>query len=165
MNPKPLPSQAQLKSLFDYNPDTGILTRIKGRLSALGPSGAKGKNGYLYVVIGGNNKFLVHRVIWKWMTGIDPSFIDHRDTDTENNRWGNLRECTITENAFNMSGRRDNKSGYKNISRPPRNESGWITQIVKNGIFHTRRTKTLAGAIAWRRLKSLQLCGEFSRLS
>lgn len=160
---KSLPSQEMLRELFDYDPESGILTRIKGKQSALGPAGWKHKSGYLAIIIGGNNKFLVHRVIWKWVTGCDPEVIDHRDRDRSNNRWANLRNCSQTENSGNAVKRARNKSGYKNISRPPKNESGWIIQIVRSGVVHCKRSRTLAGAIALQRLMSLQIYGDFAR--
>jgi hypothetical protein len=46
--------------------------------------------------------YLAHRVIWKLMTGKDPTdLIDHRDRNKQNNRWDNLRGATNGQNMGN----------------------------------------------------------------
>jgi hypothetical protein len=42
------------------------------------------------------------RIIWKLMTGADPSgAIDHIDRDSTNDRWANLRDVTGSQNQMN----------------------------------------------------------------
>lgn len=58
---------------------------------------------HLKVGIHGTTVF-VHLVIWKMITGAEPTGeIDHRDTDGGNNRWENLREATGQQNCFNRN--------------------------------------------------------------
>jgi hypothetical protein len=65
------------------------------------------------------------------MTGEDPSgFIDHIDRNSNNNRWNNLRVVTHTENIWNSSMRKDNKSGYIGVRH---DRSTWIARIRING--------------------------------
>tara|TARA_R110002126_G_scaffold254627_1_gene397731 strand:- start:513 stop:875 length:363 start_codon:yes stop_codon:yes gene_type:complete len=87
-------SQEELQRLFDYNPETGIVTRktapalisIYSEIRAV----AHG-DGYLQVRISGVN-YNLHRVIYKIMTGVTPSVeIDHLNHDPLDNRWENLR--------------------------------------------------------------------------
>ena len=57
-----------------------------------------------------------HRVIWAMQTGKWPEHdIDHEDTDPSNNRWGNLREATPSQNGCNTGLRRNNTSGFKGV--------------------------------------------------
>lgn len=42
--------------------------------------------------------------------------IDHKDLNGLNNQRGNLRWCTVSQNAHNSRIRKDNKSGYKGVS-------------------------------------------------
>jgi hypothetical protein len=50
------------------------------------------------------------------MTGDDPAaFVDHKDGDTLNNRWGNLRLATNGENLCNAKLRSDNSTGVKGV--------------------------------------------------
>ena len=60
--------------------------------------------------------YLVHRIVWKWMTGEDPpSLIDHINHDPHDNRWENLRLATPSENSQNARGSGKYKKGvYKN---------------------------------------------------
>lgn len=90
---KKLPPKELLWELFSYNPLTGELIRIKRQ----GPRGPVGQvvgvtnRCYLSVGIKGKQYFL-HRVIYKWVTGEDPpESVDHRDRNTLNNTWINLR--------------------------------------------------------------------------
>lgn len=105
--PRPIPfTKRQLRELFDYDPETGILRWRVGKRVGW-PAGTKGKHGYLYVWIARTRNLRVHRVIWKWMTGDDPEItVDHIDRDRLNNAWANLRLLTWAENARNMEGSR-----------------------------------------------------------
>jgi hypothetical protein len=107
---KKLPDQETLRNLFSYNEGTGEL-RFKTRAdrtpqwnSRWGGKVAGNKHdsaGRSKVMINGSLYFC-HRVIWKWMTGDDPSVeVDHRDTNPANNRWVNLRLATGSDNCMN----------------------------------------------------------------
>ena len=108
MKPRPLPSQALIAHLWDYNPETGDMrwrirhthTCAKG---VIDPTGAN--HGYK-VVSFHRHTWLQHRLIWKLMTGEDPDpalVIDHIDEDPGNNRWDNLRQITPSENVARSS--------------------------------------------------------------
>lgn len=61
--------------------------------------------------------YLVHRIIWKLLTGSDPSGnIDHIDTNKINNRIENLRIADKQQNAFNCAKSSRNSTGYKGVS-------------------------------------------------
>lgn len=58
---------------------------------------------YMRTRIEGEN-WLLHRLIWLYMTGEVPERIDHWDNDGVNNRWENLREATGSQNQANAKG-------------------------------------------------------------
>jgi hypothetical protein len=74
-------------------------------------------DGARYVGINLNKKgYLLHRIIWKMMTGKNPRYeIDHKDGNPLNNRWPNLREATATQNLFNKRVRFDSATGVKGV--------------------------------------------------
>jgi len=64
-----------------------------------------------------SKSYLTHRIIWKLMTGEDPSaLIDHIDGDKKNNSFPNLRLATKQQNAYNSKKSYKNKSGFKGVS-------------------------------------------------
>lgn len=64
-----------------------------------------------------------HRVIYKWMTGIDPYWVDHEDGNKLNNRWKNLRDVTASESNRNRAIPSDNKTGRIGV------------QVVSSGLY------------------------------
>jgi AP2 domain len=108
---KEMPSQQYLRECFDYDPFTGDLiwkTRplehfveecVAAAWNALHPGKVAGMlkidnpryNRFLRVSIGGF-EFRANRVIWKWMTGQEPRFVEHNNKDGTDNRWINLRD-------------------------------------------------------------------------
>lgn len=118
MKHKELPTQERLRELFDYDPETGILSR---RISI--PCGAKGsqptttdKDGYLSIGVD-YVSHRVHRLIYKWFHGeFDKDMqIDHIDRNVKNNRIENLRLVTPRENSLNRKRFKTNTSGCTGI--------------------------------------------------
>ncbi|AFC21950.1 HNH endonuclease [Cronobacter phage vB_CsaM_GAP32] len=118
-----LPSQEELKRIFDYDESTGALTwkyredaepewntRYAGK-PALTTVHAKG---YLYGTLL-NKSVRAHRVIWKLLYGVEPNKIDHINGVRDDNRKENLRSVTTQENQKNLKKRSDNKSGYSGV--------------------------------------------------
>jgi hypothetical protein len=123
-------TQAQVQELFNYDPDTGVLTH-KTSFSHRKIGRAVGSytgNGYLQVNIKCKSH-LVHRICFLHYHGQLPAMVDHIDTDKSNNRILNLRECTSQENSFNSKIRIDNTSGIKGVSWYKRIKS-WQASIV-----------------------------------
>jgi len=158
-----LPSMEELHELFDYDPDTGVLTheerpewRFKSSRSCntwnaryagkvAGSVDTDSRDGYQRIRIRiGTKTFNIGRVIWKWMTGEDPEgLIDHIDGDTMNNRWSNLRIVTHKENARNVArSNKPTKSGVTGVTYSK--ETGkWIASLLTDegrkylGLFET----------------------------
>lgn len=93
-----------LRNLFTYDPDTGVLTWACGRNKGR-DAGYPTSNGYLRVKIG-QTHYRVHRIIWKLYHGTDiPDLqqIDHINRNRTDNRIGNLRVVTASENNRNQA--------------------------------------------------------------
>lgn len=60
-------------------------------------------------------KVLLHRLIWLYMTGEWPDYVDHINGDVTDNRWTNLRDVSCRENLRNQKRRRNNTSGITGV--------------------------------------------------
>lgn len=145
MKSKPLPSRHELNNLFRYEPDTGKLfwqRRDGYRFSGLHREASAKKwnnrfagkeietalpSGHLYTSIWAR-KFLVHRIIWKMVHGVDAEDIDHINGDSSDNRLVNLRDVSHQENGRNMRLRKNNTSGVMGVywSKP---HEKWCARI------------------------------------
>lgn len=127
---KELPfSSEHLKKMFSYDPETGKLVR-KFR------SGEK-EAGFLsgdYLRVSINHKiYLVHRLVWKMVTGEEPvGYIDHIDGNRFNNAWANLRDVTHDQNMWNAKLFHNNTSGYRGVSFI-QSHGMWRAAISVNG--------------------------------
>ncbi len=133
MKKLPMPGGDSLNTLLSYDPDSGILTWKKTRNPncRMGTSaGCRTKKGYLRICVGGVD-YMAHRVIWRMMTGEDPSHlqIDHIDQDPSNNRWSNLRLASQSQNLHN-TGRtsRSKRPTPKGVSWSP-SGLNWIVSV------------------------------------
>ena len=134
-------TQRKLKSLFDYNAETGDF--IKRSINK--PVGSLDKStGYIRYKLNGKNH-RVHRLIWLWLHGSIPDdcFIDHLDNDRTNNKANNLRLLPQQGNAENITkGNKNNKIGIRGVSELG---SGlYIARITSNGKTITLGTFTSA---------------------
>lgn len=111
-------TQKQVRKLFDYNPETGILTNkiYRGGGTVVGGiSGSINGAGYLCTKIKCIS-YRIHRICFLHYHGYLPSRIDHKDTNKLNNKILNLRKCTLQQNAHNSKTRKDNTSGVKGVT-------------------------------------------------
>ena len=140
-------TQARLKELLTYDPDTGLFRWNVSRGSVRANSVAGTLNGgYMRVRIDKEFRYL-HRLAFLYIGGALPAeHVDHINGVRDDNRWGNLRSASLAENNRNSGTRATNTSGLKGVSR---NGSGWLGQIVAHGTHHylgTFRTKKEAAA-------------------
>jgi hypothetical protein len=104
-------TQARLKELLQYDPDTGCLVWRKTNRRA----GTKHYSGYRNVFVD-NRCYIEHRVIWVWVFGEWPDCdIDHVNRQRDDNRLVNLRLASRAENCQNQPIRRSNKSGVTGV--------------------------------------------------
>lgn len=120
----------ELHRLFEYK-DGHLVRRVaRGRIPAGSVAGTINSEGYLLVKIGGKNR-RVHRIIFLMLNSYLPDYLDHIDGDKLNNKIENLRECTTSENRFNMTKYKNNKSGVKGVYWCKSTEK-WKAAITKN---------------------------------
>jgi hypothetical protein len=116
----PFLTQVIVRELFDYDPDTGKLSWKKGSYAWIrrpdAHAGTVNNKGYRHVKINGFG-YMVHRVIWLYMTGKMPEQVDHIDRDKFNNKWLNLREGETWQNCHNQGNRINNTSGFKGVQQ------------------------------------------------
>ena len=107
-------TQARLKELLHYDPETGVFTWLERRGMALKGSVAGNLNqtGYIHIYVL-NKPYKAHRLAWLYMHGVWPDgFIDHINGVRNDNRICNLRPVTNQENVCNIkNARSDSQSG------------------------------------------------------
>lgn len=127
-----MPSQEFLCERFEYNPETGIVIwknrprhHFNGRGYEIFKSKCVGKpvgsykNGYFIIGItdekGRRSTYMLHRIIYKMMTGKHPEFIDHINGIRDDNRWENLRDVSVMENNMNLRIKCNNTTGHTGV--------------------------------------------------
>ncbi len=115
---KTLPTPEELREMFHYDRETGVLTWSVS-LSNRAPVGTMAgtySRRYRSVTIN-RVQYRVHQVIWALETGVWPNQeIDHIDGDRSNNKIGNLRLVTRAENMKNTERSSKNTSGVTGVS-------------------------------------------------
>lgn len=110
-------TQARLRELFHYDPETGIFTRLShagGKVAGL-RAGGTGPDGYRRLRVDGR-RYVAHQMAWLYMTGALVTGLDHRDGDRANNRFLNLRPASQAENQQNRSAKANNSSGLMGVN-------------------------------------------------
>lgn len=97
-------TQELLQKFYKYDPISGeFLHRLPSQQAYENDvPGYIGNHGYRVCSVGGK-EYLIHRLIWLYMTGYLPEMVDHIDHNRLNNQWDNLREVCNTTNAMNCS--------------------------------------------------------------
>ena len=121
----------ELREIIDYNAETGIFTwkncpgnnthHRNGKVAGY----PRGKARYIVITIYKRN-YVASRLAWLYMTGVWPAHnVDHVDLDPSNNKWGNLRAATYSQNNAN-------RRSPKRITGLPRGVSrGTIPNLKK----------------------------------
>jgi hypothetical protein len=155
-------TQARLKELLHYNPDTGRFTWLQpcNRFSQVrsgDPAGTLHKRGYIHIKVEGQS-YKAHRLAWLYVHGRWPEpAIDHINRIKNDNRIVNLREADQLRNMQNKSRYKRNVSGYIGVT-PHRATGKWVAQVQVNkrnhylGVYETAETAALAYEQAKRQL-------------
>lgn len=125
------PTQERIRELLSYDQATGKLFWRKKRKGVPfdgAPAGCLTDDGYVKVSVDGT-QFKAHHVIWCYVTGEWPPFIDHRDTDGLNNRWLNLRKSTVAQNNRNVGNK-------KKPTSPSRLKGAYLDK--RKNLWHSR---------------------------
>lgn len=127
-------TQAKLKDVVDYDPETGVFTwkvRLSSRVKVGQRAGSAHGGGYIEIGIF-NRNYLAHRLAWLYVYGELPRKVDHEDGDKTNNRIRNLRKCSSTQNMANRKVSSSSKSGLKGVSWSKSNRK-WVAFIQVGG--------------------------------
>lgn len=111
-------TQDRLKELLHYDPETGVFIRKSARGRALKGSraGSSDDRGYTQVTLDRELHY-AHRLAFLYMLGaLPPNDVDHINGDKSDNRWGNLRPATRSQNLANTRRRSDNTSGHRGVT-------------------------------------------------
>lgn len=159
-------SRQELRRLLHYDPRTGrfvwIITPKHGSTKAGDEAGCVKFVGvprrpYRYIKLFGCG-YRAHRLAFLYMLGVwPPADVDHRNGETLNNRWRNLREATRSQNMANQGAQANNALGLKGVSRCGRR---YRAQVQKRylGCFDTAEEAHAAYRVAAR-----EHFGEFAR--
>jgi hypothetical protein len=132
-----------------------ILNKFKWRVK-------KGNSGGFYLkrfTNKGKRVIFFHRFIMDTPSNMQT---DHIDGNTLNNTRSNLRICSISENQWNRTKYKTNKSGYKGVSYYKPNGM-WVSQIQKNKQkYFMGYYKTPELAYEEYKKKAIELHGEFA---
>lgn len=165
LSPPPL-SAAFLRYLLTYDPATGIFTRNVPRGSAKVGSvaGHLHKTTGYWVIRIDDVEYGAHRLAWLYVHGVWPDReLDHENLNTIDNRMGNLRPATQSQNTANRPKLAGTSSRLKGVTWN-KNSGRWQTEIKHGGkrrylgLFDTEEAAHAVYVAA-----SVAIFGEFAR--
>lgn len=114
-----LPTRNELLHWFSYDMSAGVFTwreeprPVGGRIGLV--AGTVRRTGYRFIKVPGYRQIGAHRLAWIYVYGGIPEGleVDHRDGNPSNNRIGNLRLATSSQQKQNKRVQRNNQSGLK----------------------------------------------------
>jgi hypothetical protein len=155
----------RLRYLLHYEPLTGV---FRWRISTsnrmpVGTMAGAYSHGYCTIGIDGC-RYRAANLAYLYMTGEWPTAgIDHKDQDSTNDRWENLRLADQSQNNANSRMRKDNVSGSRGVSWS-RSKLKWRAYVSLNGKqFFCGYHDSIEDAKAARDSKASLLFGEFAR--
>lgn len=127
-------TQQELKRLLHYDYEMDVWTRktSRGCREAGTVTGTRlSARGYREIKIN-KRYYFAHRLTWLYVHGEWPKGeVDHINGKRHDNRIGNLREATKSENQRNRGANSNNKSGLKGVSWKVKSKR-WVAQISLN---------------------------------
>jgi hypothetical protein len=140
-------TQEELKSLVNYDQETGLFTwKVKRQGKIKSNLGWITDKGYVEICIAGK-RLKAHRWAWFYVYGELPKQIDHINCNKTDNRLCNLRIVTNKQNHENRGAQKNNTSGFKGVTHF---ENKWRSQIMHNrknyyiGLFDTAEEAHIA---------------------
>jgi hypothetical protein len=137
----PMPDLNYLKSILDYDPDTGVFKyKIKtarcikvGQIAGWVWKHKKHRNHKYYNITINRKSYQLHRIAYYYVTAIDPGIleVDHINGNGLDNRFKNLRLGTHSKNGRNQKKPITNTSGFKGVSWHKQHKK-WMAYIRIN---------------------------------
>lgn len=132
-NDMPELTQDRVKELFDYDPDTGVLTRKITTLANAIKGHVAGFSGGDYLQVSVKKiHYKIHRIIWLWVYGDLPVEVDHENHIGTDNRLCNLHAVDHKQNTRNQKKRSTNASGVMGVSWE-QSRGKWRSGIMVDG--------------------------------
>lgn len=160
----PAISVERLRELFQYDPLSGLVSRKAPKASREYARKADIASKYREIRVEGERLY-VHQVVWALCKGEWATIsIDHRDGDKQNNRIGNLRLATWSQQQANQGLMKNNTSGFKGVSWHKQNKKWGSRLSLGNGksrhlgLFSTKEEAHAAYVAA-----ITEIHGEFAR--
>lgn len=152
----------RLRDLVTYDPETGYLhwRETTQWVRAGSICGCLNNHGYRQVGID-KRKMAGHRLVWLYVYGSYPSMIDHINGNRDDNRIGNLREVTNSQNQMNKSRQRNGRLGLKGVCWRKRGRPRG--EVNLNGKAISKAFDTPEEAYEWACKAREQVHGEFAR--
>jgi len=180
-------TQAQLRSILDYDPKSGVFTwrkrtainRFAGGMLlsdqyrrrwntryAGKVAGTRHSRGYWSICLtdtSGKRPYLAHRLAWFYVYGVWPDAeLDHINRDKLDNRIENLRAATRSQNQANNHAQRNNKVGMRGVMASYNGK--FMARIRKHGrVVHLGAFLTVEEAKAAYDEAAERIHGEFAR--
>jgi hypothetical protein len=155
-----------LREVLSYDAETGQFRHIGTRHNprrSLDRAGSANHKGHRRIILFGR-PMAEHVLAWFYVYGVWPDrIVDHINGDPSDNRIGNLRLATHSQNSANAGVRADNKSGVKGVWWC-RSTQRWKAAVRVNG-----KRKSLGAyhnmeqAIAAYRAEATRAFGEYAR--
>lgn len=108
----------RVREILVYDRETGVFRyRVdRRRVRAGDVAGNKTPRGYVRIVIDGQ-RCQAHRLAWLYETGEWPTLmVDHKDGNTSNNAWTNLRQANAVQNGRNRRPKIGSLSGVVGVT-------------------------------------------------
>lgn len=132
-------TQARLKALLHYDPDTGLFRwvgRKHGRARNKNEAGCVEKRiGYASIGVDGR-VYRAHRLAWLYVYGSWPQGqLDHINHKKADNRIANLRDVTCAQNHQNRARNTKSQTGQLGVTWHKR-DARWMAHIEASGKRH-----------------------------
>jgi hypothetical protein len=147
-------TQARLKELVSYDPDTGVFIWIKkaNRNILIGSvAGSVNSQGYWRIQID-QKSYRAHKLAWLYIFGEFPNgILDHKNRDKLDNRISNLRSVSSSINNQNCKIRKNNTSGSAGVHLD-KSRQKWVSYVkIDSKHKHIGYFNTIEEAIAARK--------------
>lgn len=155
-------TQARLREVLHYDPETGVWTWLIARHYGSIPAGVAAGNrmskGYLRIYFNGKYYYL-HQLAFLYMDGCRPKKADHRNGIRDDLRWSNLRKASDGQNRFNATYWKTKQIPTKNVYFE---DNRYRVRLQVGGRRYSASFKRMDEAIEHSRLMCLTLQKEFS---